>query len=125
MQQEQDLVKVLAVVACPLSEVACAGYSMRTTAACTCLQELNMPQHGIATLACRLWISDCTQAVRSKVVDELHMFDYGTECRSYFGLPRPCNQVVYGQEEPPTYDFSRIKTPLAVFTGARQQQQQQ
>lgn len=57
------------------------------------------------------------QAVRSPVPDELHMFDYGTECRSYIGLPRPCNQVVYGQEVPPAYDFSRIKAPLVVFTG--------
>jgi hypothetical protein len=57
------------------------------------------------------------QAVRSPVPDELHMFDYGTECHSYIGLPRPCNQVVYGQEVPPAYDFSRIKAPLVVFTG--------
>lgn len=48
------------------------------------------------------------------------MFDYGIECRSYIGLPRPCNQVVYGQEVPPTYDFSRINAPLAVFTGTHQ-----
>lgn len=65
--------------------------------------------------ACQLLLS--MQAVRSTVPDELHMFDYGVECRTYFGLPRPCNQAVYGQETPPAYDFSTIKTPLVLFTG--------
>jgi hypothetical protein len=82
-----------------------------------------MPQHQLLPLPSVC--AGCAQAVRSTVIDQLHMFDYGTECRSYFGLPRPCNQVVYGQEEPPAYDFSRIKTPLAVFTGGQQQQPQQ
>jgi hypothetical protein len=28
-----------------------------------------------------------------------------------------CNQIKYGTTEPPAYDFSRITTPLALFTG--------
>jgi hypothetical protein len=58
-----------------------------------------------------------SQQVRSRVPDALYMFDYGTDCRTYFDLPRPCNQVVYGQDTPPAYDLSRIKTPLVLFTG--------
>lgn len=57
------------------------------------------------------------QAVRSQEPDVLRMFDYGTVCRSYFDLPRPCNQAVYGQSTAPAYNLSAIKTPLVLFTG--------
>jgi hypothetical protein len=49
----------------------------------------------------------------------LAAFDYGTTCRTFLDLPRPCNQAVYGQLEPPTYDLSAIRTPLVLFTGVR------
>lgn len=37
--------------------------------------------------------------------------------RRYRASGRSCNQEKYGQLDPPAYDFSRITTPLAMFTG--------
>lgn len=34
-----------------------------------------------------------SQSVRSQRPDVVTMFDYGSECRTYFDLPKACNQV--------------------------------
>lgn len=55
--------------------------------------------------------------------DGLIMFDSGTNCSMPEGGPQPfqesCNQAKYGQEQPPTYDVSRVTTKAAIFEGAR------
>jgi hypothetical protein len=37
------------------------------------------------------------------------------------GRPATCNQLEYGQEQPPSYDLSRIVTPLTFFTGEKKE----
>lgn len=59
------------------------------------------------------------QGVRRKVEDQpkFAKYDYGHACVDSFGNARPCNQDMYGSEEPPVYDLKAIKTPVAVFSG--------
>ncbi len=45
------------------------------------------------------------------------MFDYGTTCTTWLGLPCKCNQRKYGSMAPPQYNLTAITTPLALFTG--------
>ncbi|KAI8473215.1 MAG: Alpha/Beta hydrolase protein [Monoraphidium minutum] len=53
----------------------------------------------------------------------LRMFDYGTDCHKSPATGRAafqesCNQAMYGQEEPPTYDLSQVKgVKVAIFQG--------
>lgn len=58
------------------------------------------------------------QAARSKDRRLLHRFDHGTDCSDAEGLAQACNQHVYGQLKPPTYNLSAISTPVALFQGA-------
>ena len=60
------------------------------------------------------------QGVRRKVEDvpEFAKYDYGSACVDPFGSARPCNQDMYGTEEPPVYNLKDIKTPIAIFSGA-------
>lgn len=59
------------------------------------------------------------QGVRRKVEDDpkFAKYDYGSVCVDPFGSARPCNQDMYGTEEPPVYDLKDIKTPIAIFSG--------
>ena len=59
------------------------------------------------------------QGVRRKVEDQpkFAKYDYGHACVDSFGNAQPCNQAMYGSEEPPVYDLKAIKTPLAIFSG--------
>lgn len=59
------------------------------------------------------------QGVRRKVEDQpkFAKYDYGQACVDSFGNAQPCNQAMYGSEEPPVYDLKAIKTPLAIFSG--------
>ncbi len=67
------------------------------------------------------------QAIRRGSTTAMHRFDYGSDCGSAGAGPRlpgsqrRCNQEVYGQAEPPAYNFTQITTPLALFTGACRQ----
>ena len=45
----------------------------------------------------------------------------GTVCHDRFGQTQRCNQDVYGMREPPVYDLSQIKIPIALFSGALHQ----
>ena len=60
------------------------------------------------------------QGVRRKVEDvpKFAKYDYGSVCVDPFGSARPCNQDMYGTEEPPVYNLKEIKTPVAIFSGA-------
>ena len=44
-------------------------------------------------------------------------FDLGSECTGRLGHPKRCNMQAYGTPEPPLYDVSTIRTPLALFSG--------
>eukprot|EP00873_Tetraselmis_striata_P026284 jgi/Tetstr1/446548/TSEL_034073.t1 len=44
-------------------------------------------------------------------------FDYGKQCRDWFGSAQPCNRRMYGQDSPPAYDLSRVTVPLMLVTG--------
>lgn len=59
------------------------------------------------------------QGVRRKVEDQpkFARYDYGQACIDSFGNARPCNQDMYGSDEPPVYDLKAIKTPIAIFSG--------
>ena len=59
------------------------------------------------------------QGVRRKVEDEpkFAKYDYGQACIDSFGNARPCNQDMYGSDEPPVYNLKAIKTPIAIFSG--------
>ena len=59
------------------------------------------------------------QGVRRKVEDQpkFAKYDYGHACADAFGNAQPCNQDMYGSEEPPVYDLKAIETPVAIFSG--------
>ncbi|KAL3137660.1 hypothetical protein ABBQ38_004935 [Trebouxia sp. C0009 RCD-2024] len=61
------------------------------------------------------------QGVRRKVEDQpkFAKYDYGQACVDSFGNAQPCNQAMYGSEEPPVYDLKAIQTPLAIFSGGQ------
>lgn len=72
-----------------------------------------------------------SQAVRQRDPYHMYHFDYGNECwatsdsqgpphpGSLPGQPRMCNQRAYGQDQPPVYNLTMIRTKLALFTGGR------
>lgn len=66
---------------------------------------------------CEPYAVPIMQAVRQPQQSVMSYFDYGTSCRSLLVVPRPCNQVMYGQMTPPTYDLSGIRNKLVLFTG--------
>jgi len=47
------------------------------------------------------------------------MFDWGKDCSDVFFRPQPCNSQVYGSDDVPLYNLSRITVPLALFSGGR------
>ena len=47
-------------------------------------------------------------------------FDFGSACTGHLGHPKPCNMQAYGTPDPPLYDVSTIRTPLALFSGEMQ-----
>ena len=59
------------------------------------------------------------QGVRRKVGDtpKFAKYDYGKQCVDIFGNARPCNQDMYGTQDPPVYNLKDIKTPIAIFSG--------
>jgi hypothetical protein len=53
--------------------------------------------------------------------DGLRMYDFGGDCGRAGSDPKPyeetCNQARYGQDEPPTYDLSKVTARAAIFEG--------
>lgn len=47
------------------------------------------------------------------------MFDYGTECKGFWGESMRCNQEMYGQSDPPIYSFKNYSVPTALISGGR------
>lgn len=47
------------------------------------------------------------------------MFDWGSDCSDYFFRPQPCNIQVYGSDDVPQYNLSRVTLPLGLFSGGR------
>ena len=47
-------------------------------------------------------------------------YDYGNVCTARRGGPMDCNRRMYGSEEPPAFDLSRLTNiPIAIFSGVQ------
>jgi hypothetical protein len=65
-------------------------------------------------------MSHWAQGIRRRDSRLLHAFDYGTDCSTSStstSSSSRCNQVVYGQRAPPSYDVANVTVPLALFSG--------
>ena len=57
--------------------------------------------------------------VRQLSPNALTYFDWGTDCTRRRGALVACNQMRYGQVDPPTYALGSIQAKIAVFTGGQ------
>jgi len=80
-------------------------------AACSCCRTRTLPSPALKRTA----LKRNHQGIRRRSEGGLFRFDHGSDCTD----GQACNQKVYGQPQPPSYNLTAITTPLALFTGAR------